>query len=91
MGNVFHVGQKRRSPRPGDPSLSTSCPNSIEIELYDAPRKIRELLVRAGFADRVGSGSHGNFLRPAGVKITTRDNPGDDAKPYQEIASTPVA
>jgi predicted RNA binding protein YcfA (HicA-like mRNA interferase family) len=53
------------------------------------PRKVRELigdLVRAGFADRGGKGSHRNFLHPSGGRITVSGNPGDDAKPYQERA-----
>jgi len=51
------------------------------------PRKVRELvrdLLKAGFADRGGKGSHRNFKHPRGVKITVSGSPGDDAKPYQE-------
>jgi len=51
------------------------------------PRKLRELiheLVRAGFVDRGGKGSHRNFLHPSGVRITLSGRPGDDAKRYQE-------
>jgi len=51
------------------------------------PRKLRELmreLVRAGFVDRGGKGSHRNFLHPAGVRVTLSGRPGDDAKRYQE-------
>ena len=51
------------------------------------PRKVRELvteLIRAGFVDRGGRGSHRNFLHPAGVRITLSGRPGDDAKRYQE-------
>ena len=51
------------------------------------PRKVRELvteLIRAGFVDRGGRGSHRNFLHPAGVRITLSGRPGADAKRYQE-------
>ena len=51
------------------------------------PRKLRELiheLVRAGFVDRGGKGSHRNFLHPSGVRVTLSGRPGDDAKRYQE-------
>jgi predicted RNA binding protein YcfA (HicA-like mRNA interferase family) len=51
------------------------------------PRKIRELiqeLVRAGFADRGGRGSHRNYEHPSGARVTISGQPGDDAKPYQE-------
>ena len=51
------------------------------------PRKIRELvrdLVKAGFEERSGKGSHRNFKHPMGPKITVSGNLGDDAKPYQE-------
>ncbi|MDD5707392.1 MAG: type II toxin-antitoxin system HicA family toxin [Kiritimatiellae bacterium] len=51
------------------------------------PRKVRELirdLVRAGFVDRGGKGSHRNYLHPRGVRITISGGLGDDAKPYQE-------
>jgi predicted RNA binding protein YcfA (HicA-like mRNA interferase family) len=51
------------------------------------PRKIRELisdLVRAGFVDRGGKGSHRNFEHPHGRRVTVSGQPGDDAKPYQE-------
>ena len=51
------------------------------------PRKLRELiheLVRAGFVDRGGKGSHRNFLHPSGVRVTLSGRPGDDAKQYQE-------
>jgi predicted RNA binding protein YcfA (HicA-like mRNA interferase family) len=41
-------------------------------------------LVRAGFVDRGGKGSHRNFLHPAGVRVTLSGRPGDDAKHYQE-------
>lgn len=51
------------------------------------PRKLRELvteLLRAGFVDRGGKGSHRNFLHPAGVRVTLSGRAGDDAKRYQE-------
>ena len=51
------------------------------------PRKIRELvadLVRAGFVDRGGKGSHRNFLHPKGIRVTLSGRAGDDAKRYQE-------
>jgi predicted RNA binding protein YcfA (HicA-like mRNA interferase family) len=41
-------------------------------------------VVRAGFADRGGKGSHRNFLHPSGVRVTLSGRPGDDAKRYQE-------
>lgn len=41
-------------------------------------------LVRAGFMDRGGKGSHRNFVHPQGVRLTVSGQPGDDAKPYQE-------
>ena len=51
------------------------------------PHKIRELvddLVRAGFVDRGGKGSHRNFVHPKVVKpITISGALGDDAKHYQ--------
>ena len=54
------------------------------------PPKIRELvddLVRAGFVDRGGKGSHRNFVHPKVVKpITISGAPGDDAKHYQARA-----
>ena len=51
------------------------------------PRKVRELvneLVRAGFVDRGGKGSHRNLLHPSGVRVTLSGRMGDDAKRYQE-------
>jgi predicted RNA binding protein YcfA (HicA-like mRNA interferase family) len=51
------------------------------------PRKVRQLiadLIRAGFADRGGKGSHRNFIHPRGVRVTLSGNAGHDAKPYQE-------
>ena len=51
------------------------------------PRKLRELvaqLLRAGFVDRGGKGSHRNFLHPKGIRVTLSGRPGDDAKRYQE-------
>jgi predicted RNA binding protein YcfA (HicA-like mRNA interferase family) len=54
------------------------------------PRKIRQLiadLLRAGFSDRGGKGSHRNFTHPdSGQPVTLSGKPGDDAKPYQEKA-----
>ncbi len=41
-------------------------------------------LVRAGYVDRGGKGSHRNFLHPSGVHVTLSGRPGDDAKQYQE-------
>lgn len=51
------------------------------------PRKVRELirdLLRAGFVDRGGKGSHRNFTHPNGAHVTISGQPGHDAKPYQE-------
>ncbi|MBF0105294.1 MAG: type II toxin-antitoxin system HicA family toxin [Deltaproteobacteria bacterium] len=51
------------------------------------PRKIKEIirdLVKAGFCDRGGKGSHKNFRHPKGINITISGKPGEDAKPYQE-------
>ena len=51
------------------------------------PRKLRELvneLVRAGFVNRGGKGSHRNFLHPSGIRVTLSGRMGDDAKRYQE-------
>ena len=52
------------------------------------PRKIRELvqeLVRAGFVDKGGKGSHRNFVHTNCRKpITLSGKLGDDAKKYQE-------
>ncbi|HSA88197.1 MAG TPA: type II toxin-antitoxin system HicA family toxin [Nitrospira sp.] len=51
------------------------------------PPKIRELiaeLMKAGFSDRGGKGSHRNFVHPRVTKpITLSGKPGDDAKQYQ--------
>lgn len=51
------------------------------------PPKVRELagaLLRAGFVDRGGKGSHRNFVHPrVGRPVTLSGAPGDDAKPYQ--------
>jgi predicted RNA binding protein YcfA (HicA-like mRNA interferase family) len=41
-------------------------------------------LVRAGFVDRSGKGSHRNFLHPSGVRVTLSGRLRDDAKRYQE-------
>ena len=51
------------------------------------PRKIRELmrdLIRAGFINEGGKGSHRNMKHPLGANITISGKDGDDAKPYQE-------
>ena len=51
------------------------------------PRKIRELisdLLRAGFYDRGGKGSHLNFRHPKGSYLTLSGRSGDDAMHYQE-------
>ncbi|MDD2715322.1 MAG: type II toxin-antitoxin system HicA family toxin [Candidatus Wallbacteria bacterium] len=54
------------------------------------PRKIRELvrdLLKAGFAERGGKGSHRNFVHQKIIKpITISGSDGDDAKQYQEKA-----
>jgi len=53
------------------------------------PRKIRQIiryLVKAGFVNRGGKGSHRNYKHSAGAKVTISGKPGDDAKPYQENA-----
>lgn len=51
------------------------------------PPKMRELvsaLLRAGFVDRGGKGSHRNYLHPRVPRpVTLSGSPGDDAKPYQ--------
>ena len=57
------------------------------------PRKLRELmreLLKAGFVDRGGKGSHRNLRHPSGVHITLSGKDGDDAKPYQEKQSAKV-
>ena len=51
------------------------------------PQKIRELisaLLRAGFHDRGGKGSHRNFRHPKGPYLTLSGKSGDDALRYQE-------
>jgi predicted RNA binding protein YcfA (HicA-like mRNA interferase family) len=51
------------------------------------PRKVRQLiadLVKAGFVDRGGKGSHRNFTHPKGLRVTISGHPGDDARHYQE-------
>ncbi len=54
------------------------------------PRKIRDLvrdLETAGLINRGGKGDHRNFTHPKVAKpITISDNPGDDARHYQEKA-----
>ena len=51
------------------------------------PPKIRELvsdLLKAGFSDRGGKGSHRNFVHPKVAKpITISGASGDEAKHYQ--------
>ena len=51
------------------------------------PPKIRELvsdLLKAGFSDRGGKGSHRNFVHPKVSKpITISGASGDEAKHYQ--------
>ena len=39
---------------------------------------------KAGFVNRGGKGSHGNFEHPSGARITLSGNEGDDAHRYQE-------
>lgn len=51
------------------------------------PKKVRELikgLVKAGFINGDGKGSHCNFIHPKGIILTISGKLGDDAKPYQE-------
>ena len=51
------------------------------------PRKIRELvsdLLKAGFMNRGGKGSHRNFTHPRGPHVTLSGQPGADAHHYQE-------
>ena len=51
------------------------------------PRKIRELisdLLRAGFENRGGKGSHRNFQHHKGIMVTISGKEGADAKHYQE-------
>lgn len=52
------------------------------------PRKLRELiaeLLRAGFEEMPGKGSHRNFRHPQlDGKVTLSGKPGEDAKNYQE-------
>lgn len=51
------------------------------------PQKIRALrsdLLRAGFVERPGKGSHRNYKHPKGMRVTLSGRTGDDAKPYQE-------
>jgi len=57
------------------------------VILLIVPPKVRELiadLIRAGFVDRGGKGSHRNFVHSAGIRVTLSGRPGDDAKRYQE-------
>jgi len=52
------------------------------------PRKVRDLireLLKAGFLNRGGKGSHRSFTHPKVAKpVTVSGNEGDDAKQYQE-------
>ena len=51
------------------------------------PRKVRQLiaeLVKAGFVNRGGKGSHRNFTHPQGLRVTISGGAGDDARHYQE-------
>ena len=51
------------------------------------PRKVRQLiadLVKVGFVNRGGRGSHRNFTHPKGLRVTISGGAGDDAKHYQE-------
>jgi len=51
------------------------------------PRRVRDLLndlIRAGFLDRGGKGSHSNLKHPSGVRITISGSLDGDAKPDQE-------
>jgi len=54
------------------------------------PRKVRELvadLLRNGFTNRGGKGSHRNFTHPRVARpLTISGADGDDAKRYQEQA-----
>ena len=51
------------------------------------PPKVRDLieqLLRTGFVDRGGKGSHRNFVHPnVSRPVTISGNPGEDAKQYQ--------
>jgi predicted RNA binding protein YcfA (HicA-like mRNA interferase family) len=52
------------------------------------PPKVRDLikkLKKEGFEERGGKGSHRIFKHPSGVRVTLGGNPGNDAKPYQEL------
>jgi predicted RNA binding protein YcfA (HicA-like mRNA interferase family) len=51
------------------------------------PRKLRQLIAdleSAGFINRGGKGSNGNFVHPAGARLVISGNAGDDGKHYQE-------
>lgn len=51
------------------------------------PRKVRDLiadLLKAGFVNRGGKGSHRNFLHASGQHVTISGQPGSDAYRYQE-------
>ncbi len=53
------------------------------------PKKIRELkqmLRRAGFIERLGKGSHTNWIHPLySGRVTIAGKDGSDAKRYQEL------
>jgi predicted RNA binding protein YcfA (HicA-like mRNA interferase family) len=57
------------------------------MEDASVPPKIRELiaeLLKAGFVDRGGKGSHRNFVHPKIARpVTISGKQGDDAKYYQ--------
>jgi predicted RNA binding protein YcfA (HicA-like mRNA interferase family) len=63
---------------------------SLARQWFEMPRKIRELirdLERAGFNNRGGKGSHGNFVHPKVRRtVVVTGKAGDDAKQYQEKA-----
>ncbi|MFH1116982.1 MAG: type II toxin-antitoxin system HicA family toxin [Pseudomonadota bacterium] len=47
-------------------------------------RDLTDALLRAGFVDRGGKGSHRNYVHPRLSKpVTISGKPGDDAKHYQ--------
>ncbi len=51
------------------------------------PRKLRQLikeLVKAGFKNRGGKGSHRKYIHPKGAVFTLSGKIGSDAKYYQE-------
>jgi predicted RNA binding protein YcfA (HicA-like mRNA interferase family) len=46
-------------------------------------QEFRDVLRPMGY-DRGGKGSDRNFEHPGGGRVTLSEQPGDDAKPYQE-------